>query len=425
MKQERKEKNKRHRKVLLLLPLILLPLSATLFMLLGGGSTSETVRKREGFNLILPTSGEEQKELQNKLRYYERAEAEEAKTEEWRKKDPNYRFAQAEESTGDSPDSDYRDDGEQKGLQLLHNPNEQKVYKKLEALQKVLEQPNYSTQQHRIAPAFKEEYDGRRELEQMQALMTSMEKAPERDPEMEQINGMLETILDIQYPERMEEKLRKASRQSRGTVFSVSVPPQQSKVGCLSNNIIRAYNATERSTNGTNRFYSLEGSKTTDNYPNAITASIAEAQTLVSGATVKLRLDQQVYLNGSTIEPNTFIYGLAGLKGERLMISVTGIRSGNSIYPVELEAYDLDGLKGIYIPGAITRDVAKNSVERSSQNIGLTTLSDSWSAQAAGAGIEAAKGLVRKKAKQVKVSLKAGYQILLIDEKQQDEPIIR
>ena len=38
-----------------------------------------------------------------------------------------------------------------------------------------------------------------------------------------------------------------------------------------------------------------------------------------------------------------------------------------------------------------------------------------WSAQAASAGIEAAKGLFSRKAKLIKVIIKSGYQILLRD----------
>jgi hypothetical protein len=52
------------------------------------------------------------------------------------------------------------------------------------------------------------------------------------------------------------------------------------------------------------------------------------------------------------------------------------------------------------------------------QTIGLASLDPSWQAQAAGAGIEAAKTLVSRKVKLVKVTVKAGYQVLLRDEKQ-------
>jgi hypothetical protein len=40
------------------------------------------------------------------------------------------------------------------------------------------------------------------------------------------------------------------------------------------------------------------------------------------------------------------------------------------------------------------------------QTLGVTTLSDSWGAQAAGAGIEAAKGLFSRKVKLIKVPSK-------------------
>jgi hypothetical protein len=81
----------------------------------------------------------------------------------------------------------------------------------------------------------------------------------------------------------------------------------------------------------------------------------------------------------------------------------------------------MDGLTGIYIPGAINRDVAKASADRSMQTLGVANLDDSWGAQAAGVGIEAAKSLLSKKVKLIKVAVKAGYQVLLRDEKQKQK----
>ena len=80
----------------------------------------------------------------------------------------------------------------------------------------------------------------------------------------------------------------------------------------------------------------------------------------------------------------------------------------------------MDGIDGIYIPGAISRDVAKTSADRSLQTLGLNGVTDSWGAQAAEMGIEAAKSLMSKKVKLIKVVIKAGYQVLLYDEKQKN-----
>ena len=78
----------------------------------------------------------------------------------------------------------------------------------------------------------------------------------------------------------------------------------------------------------------------------------------------------------------------------------------------------MDGMAGICIPGAITRDVAKESADRSMQEVSFSTMDPSIGAQAASAGITAAKTLFSKKVKLIKVTLKAGYHVLLRDEKQ-------
>ena len=75
----------------------------------------------------------------------------------------------------------------------------------------------------------------------------------------------------------------------------------------------------------------------------------------------------------------------------------------------------MDGLAGIYIPGAISRDVAKQSADNSLQLMELTTLDPSLKAQAAAAGINTVKSMLSKKVKQVKVMVKAGYRVLLRD----------
>lgn len=133
---------------------------------------------------------------------------------------------------------------------------------------------------------------------------------------------------------------------------------------------------------------------------------------------MKLRLLNEVFINGNLIPKDNFVFGAASLNGERLIIKINSIRYNSSLYPVDLSVCDMDGLDGIYIPGTITRDVAKESADRAVQRIGLTTLDPSLKIQAASAGIEAAKSLFSKKEKLIKVMVKAGCQVLLRDEKQ-------
>jgi hypothetical protein len=82
---------------------------------------------------------------------------------------------------------------------------------------------------------------------------------------------------------------------------------------------------------------------------------------------------------------------------------------------VSLNVYDMDGQEGIYIPGSINRTVTKESANNAIGGINTTTLNPSIGAQAEIAGIEAAKTLFSKKIKLVKMTIKAGYKVLLKD----------
>jgi conjugative transposon TraM protein len=150
---------------------------------------------------------------------------------------------------------------------------------------------------------------------------------------------------------------------------------------------------------------------------NTIRAVVDEDQTLVSGATIKLRLTEGARVNGVTLPKDNFVYGTATLNNERLLISIKSVICGNSIYPVNWQVFDLDGMAGVFIPGAISRDVSKESAAEGINSVGVTSLDASLGGQAANAGIQAAKNLFSKKIKLVRVSVKAGYEVLLKESK--------
>ena len=137
-------------------------------------------------------------------------------------------------------------------------------------------------------------------------------------------------------------------------------------------------------------FYGLSDDNE-NNHSNSIEAVVNETQTLVSGTVIKLRLLQNIYVHGSPIAKDQLIYGIASLNNERLKISITTLRNNDNIFPVSLTVYDMDGLEGIYIPGSINRDVSKASADEAISSMGLTSIDPSIGAQAAIAGIQAAK----------------------------------
>ena len=58
---------------------------------------------------------------------------------------------------------------------------------------------------------------------------------------------------------------------------------------------------------------------------------------------------------------NAVWQGGVPLSGDRLQVMINSIRVGRNVYPVALQVYDLDGMAGVHVPGAITRDVLKQS----------------------------------------------------------------
>lgn len=166
-----------------------------------------------------------------------------------------------------------------------------------------------------------------------------------------------------------------------------------------------------------NGFYGLsnEGNKDDSVNNNTIECLIPETQTLVAGATIKMTISDDVIINNINLPSGTPIYGTASISNERLKVAVSSIRYQNAILPVSLTVYDMDGQEGIFIPGSISRTVAKESTGKAISGIDATMIDPSIGAQAASAGIEAAKTLIGKKAKLIKVMVKSGYKVLLKD----------
>jgi conjugative transposon TraM protein len=263
-------------------------------------------------------------------------------------------------------------------------------------------------------------------LEQMMDL-TKNEQSDD-DPEMKQLSSMMEKIIDIQHPDRVKENIRQTSQTNKGQVFAVTANSNDEPISLLTNEKSRTF-VQDSSGQGQikyNQFYELSSPQdnqySTAGLQNTIAAVIHQTQTLMDGAIAKLRLTSEVYINGMLIPRGSFVFGIASLNGERLNIKISSIRYKNALFHVDLTVVDLDGIDGIYIPGAITRDAAKGIADRSIEGVGLSSLDPSIIQQAAGAGIEAAKTLLSKKVKLIKITVKAGYQILLRDEKQKISP---
>lgn len=135
--------------------------------------------------------------------------------------------------------------------------------------------------------------------------------------------------------------------------------------------------------------------------------------TLTTGESIALRLEGDMKCRNWTVPSGTRLYGTVSLENERLHIRVRSVLTNEHIVPVNMEAYDLDGQPGIYVPGSLDRDASKASADQAINSLALTSLDPSVGAQAAGMGLQAVKSLLSRKVRQVRVTVREGYQLFI------------
>ncbi|MBS1655369.1 MAG: conjugative transposon protein TraM [Bacteroidetes bacterium] len=408
----------RKRKMMLVLPALVIPFMTLAFWALGGGKANAGKQTEEknamGLNLHVPDPKLKKETIFDKLGFYDQADKVSMKLKEQMRNDPFYQeqqFNEQEEPSGELEtivqhsagkfhQTSLGDENKLKTSPYNKSTNqaEEQLMQKLAALNKVISQPQTQLNKIDEYAAIDENLQSDSKLDgsvsRLENMLQSMNQTNDSDPELDQLSGMMDKIITIQHPEKLKEELQQKSKEQKTQVFAVT-----------------STSAADTIVNG---FYSLDAPEEMSK-SNAIEAVVNEDQVLVSGAVIKLRLISDAFIKKVKIPAGNFVFGMVTLDGERLNIEINSIRYGNALYPVKMEVYDMDGLKGIYIPGAINRDVAKQSADNSLQTMQLTAMDPSLAAQATSAGISTVKNLLSKKVKLVKVMVKAGYKILLKD----------
>ena len=154
-----------------------------------------------------------------------------------------------------------------------------------------------------------------------------------------------------------------------------------------------------------------------------VKACVAQTQVIRAGSTVQLRLLEAVRIDGVLIPRNTPLYGLATIAGMRLQVTVSSVEYGGRIFAVEAAAYDLDGQLGLNVPNSRERTALKEALASVGQTAG-TSVNVTRSAgqqvlsELARGGLQASSQYVAGKLREVKITLKANHQLLLISKQQ-------
>ena len=152
---------------------------------------------------------------------------------------------------------------------------------------------------------------------------------------------------------------------------------------------------------------------------NSISACVYRTVTVTDGQEVGLRLLEPMRAGDYLIPENTVVTGSARIEGERMSVTIGAIQYAGNVIPVELMVYDIDGGQGIFIPGSDEINAFKEIAANMGTGMGSSiTITDDASSQLLAdlgrSAIQGASQYVGRKMREVRVTLKTGYKVLLL-----------
>ena len=155
---------------------------------------------------------------------------------------------------------------------------------------------------------------------------------------------------------------------------------------------------------------------------NTLKVVVDRTTTLKEGDNVVLRLLETAKVHGLHIPRQSRLIAVAKIEGNRMHLLIKSIEVDGHIIAVKLSAYDMDGQEGVYIPGS--EDI--NALKEVGANIGgsmgtsftfASSAKDQIISEAARGVMQGASQLLQKKLRTIKVTLKGGYRLFLVQSK--------
>ena len=156
---------------------------------------------------------------------------------------------------------------------------------------------------------------------------------------------------------------------------------------------------------------------------NTLSVVVDRTTTIRQGDFLRLRLAESARIEGMVLPPNTVLIAQSTIDGNRMKLHVTSVEHAGRILAVKLSAFDLDGQEGLAIPGSEEEVSALKEVGAGvGGTIGTSftfasSAKDQLIAEAARGVMQGASQLLQKKLRTVKVTVKSGHQLFLVQAK--------
>ena len=155
---------------------------------------------------------------------------------------------------------------------------------------------------------------------------------------------------------------------------------------------------------------------------NTLKVVVDRTTTLKEGESVVLRLLETAKVQGLRIPRQSRLIASAKIEGNRMRLSIKSIEADGHIIAVKLSAYDTDGQEGVFIPGSENINALKEVGANIGGSMGTSftfasSAKDQIISEAARGVMQGASQLLQKKLRTVKVTLKGGYRLFLVQTK--------
>ena len=274
------------------------------------------------------------------------------------------------------------------GNSSYYNPkqqNEDKDFKRSSEIIRMLNDKSYGKQENEQLSENQKssnqnaQQDPVKYLKQQMLVMDSLEKA--RDPEY-QAKLLAEQKLKANR-EKMDEFLK--------STFNVG------KSGINS---------------GFNAFYR-------ENENSFIKAVIDENNKGFLGSRIRFRLLEDIFVGNRKIEKGSILYGqILGFSMQRVDLKIVSVFTKGEILPVNLSIYDIDGLKGLYVPESVFRDMIREMGSNSVQGTQMDMSGQGFFTSIGSKLFTSTSKSIANLIKTNKAKLKYNSYVFLIDEKQ-------
>lgn len=137
------------------------------------------------------------------------------------------------------------------------------------------------------------------------------------------------------------------------------------------------------------------------------------------GSRIRFRLLEDIFVGQRKIEKGSILYGqISGFTMQRVDLTIVSVFTKGEILPVHLSIYDLDGMKGLYVPQSVFREMIRemgsNSVQGTQMDMGGSGFFTSLGNKLFTSTSKSIANLIKTN----KAKLKYNSYVFLIDEKQ-------